>query len=70
MVGLVKMWLFLFYISDLTPTSSQKSWKRPASASESDRKLAENRRVLTHTLPGSDGEKDRRFVKKSGKYCK
>ncbi|KAJ6642969.1 Protein disabled, partial [Pseudolycoriella hygida] len=49
---------------ELTPTSSQKSWKRPASASESERRLAENRRSLTHTLPGSDGEKDKRFRKK------
>ncbi|KAG4073767.1 hypothetical protein HA402_000991 [Bradysia odoriphaga] len=49
---------------ELTPTSSQKSWKRPASASESERRLTESRRALTHTLPGSDGEKDRRFRKK------
>lgn len=47
-----------FQLTELTPTSSQKSWKRPASASESERRLAESRR--THTLPGSDGEKDRR----------
>lgn len=49
-----------FSCLELTPTSSQKSWKRPASASETERRLAESRRTLTHTLPGSDGEKDRR----------
>ncbi|XP_037905008.1 protein disabled isoform X3 [Hermetia illucens] len=45
--------------------SSQKGWKRPSSASESERRLAENRRVLCHTLSGSDGEKDRRFRRRS-----
>lgn len=60
----LRTFLFIYpsyLLLDLTPTSSQKSWKRPASASESDRRLSENRRVLaTNTLPGSDGEKDRR----------
>lgn len=47
-------------IADLTPTSSQKSWKRPTSATESDRRLPEHRRGVLNPLPGSDGEKDRR----------
>ncbi|XP_055385294.1 protein disabled isoform X2 [Condylostylus longicornis] len=49
------------------PTHAQKGhWKRPASASESERRLtAENRRVLSHNQSGgSDGEKERRFRKK------
>ncbi|XP_055686772.1 protein disabled isoform X3 [Lutzomyia longipalpis] len=58
---------------DLTPTGqvvkapSVAAWKRPASASESERRLAENRRMLSHAtaLSGSDGEKDRRFRKKT-----
>lgn len=45
--------------SDITPTTGQRAWKRPASASESERKLAENRR-LNPAISGSDGEKDRR----------
>lgn len=45
---------------DLTPTSSQKSWKRPASVSESDKKLVDRRGLSQSVLPGSDGEKDRR----------
>lgn len=52
--------LNIFFIIDLTPTSAQKSWKRPASVSEPDRRLGENRRNLVHTLSGSDGEKDKR----------
>lgn len=44
---------------DVTQTAGQRSWKRPASASESERKLAENRR-LNPAVSGSDGEKDRR----------
>lgn len=51
----------MFY-EDLTPSSGQKSWKRPASASESERRIAENRRVLSHAFSGSDGEKDRRYL--------
>ncbi|XP_055704115.1 protein disabled isoform X2 [Phlebotomus papatasi] len=58
---------------DLTPTGQASkggtvaAWKRPASASESERRLAESRRMLSHatTLSGSDGEKDRRFRKKT-----
>lgn len=54
-------YLYCFISSpDLTPTSAQKSWKRPASASESERRLAESRRALGNTLSGSDGEKERR----------
>ncbi|XP_059609175.1 protein disabled isoform X2 [Phlebotomus argentipes] len=50
-----------------TKTASLAAWKRPASASESERRLAESRRMLSHgtTLSGSDGEKDRRFRKKT-----
>uniref|UniRef100_A0A1L8DMT4 Putative adaptor protein disabled n=1 Tax=Nyssomyia neivai TaxID=330878 RepID=A0A1L8DMT4_9DIPT len=46
---------------------TKATWKRPASASESERRLAENRLMLSHTTPlsGSDGEKDRRFRKKT-----
>lgn len=44
----------------MPPATNQKSWKRPASASESDKKLAENRRAHNNALSGSDGEKDRR----------
>lgn len=48
------------FIIDLTPTSAQKAWKRPASASESERRLAESRRSLGQPLSGSDGEKEQR----------
>ncbi|XP_053957072.1 protein disabled [Anastrepha ludens] len=46
--------------------AGQKSWKRPSSAADSERRLAESRRAATlgQTLSGSDGEKDRRFRKK------
>lgn len=41
-------------------------WKRPSSATEQERRYNESRRVLGNTsLAGSDGEKDRRFRKKS-----
>ncbi|GAB0086756.1 Protein disabled [Sergentomyia squamirostris] len=60
---------------DVTPTGSKSAvgpapaaWKRPASASESERRLAESRRMLSHAttaMSGSDGEKDRRFRKKT-----
>lgn len=50
---------FIVFGLDMTPTG-QRSWKRPASASESERKLAENRR-LNAAITGSDGEKDRRY---------
>lgn len=56
----VRSSFFLCKHSEMTPTTNQKSWKRPASASESDKKLAENRRAHNNTLSGSDGEKDRR----------
>nr|XP_036220077.1 protein disabled isoform X3 [Bactrocera oleae] len=48
------------------PLPGQKSWKRPTSAADSERRLAESRRVavLGQTPSGSDGEKDRRFRKK------
>ncbi|XP_050337352.1 protein disabled isoform X5 [Bactrocera neohumeralis] len=48
------------------PLPGQKSWKRPSSAADSERRLAESRRVaaLGQTPSGSDGEKDRRFRKK------
>lgn len=44
------------------PTTGQKSWKRPSSAAESERRLVESRRApaVPQTLSGSDGEKDRR----------
>lgn len=45
---------------DLTPTS-QKSWKRPSSVSESDKKFTDRRGLSHSVLPGSDGEKDRRY---------
>ncbi|XP_065078494.1 protein disabled isoform X2 [Ochlerotatus camptorhynchus] len=42
------------------------AWKRPSSASEQERRYNESRRMMTNTtLPGSDGEKDRRFRKKN-----
>ncbi|XP_067646096.1 protein disabled isoform X4 [Eurosta solidaginis] len=48
------------------PLPGQKSWKRPSSAAESERRHAEGRRAVAHgqTPSGSDGEKDRRFRKK------
>ncbi|XP_055915340.1 protein disabled isoform X2 [Eupeodes corollae] len=46
------------------PGHAQKGWKRPSSASESERRLAESRRAMGNTPSGSDGEKDRRFRKK------
>uniref|UniRef100_W8AIS3 Protein disabled n=1 Tax=Ceratitis capitata TaxID=7213 RepID=W8AIS3_CERCA len=51
---------------DEPPLPGQKSWKRPSSAADSERRLAESRRVATLGLTpsGSDGEKDRRFRKK------
>lgn len=49
----------IFFI-DLTPTTSQKTWKRPASATESEKKLSESRRAASGVLSGSDGEKDKR----------
>ncbi|XP_031633424.1 protein disabled isoform X4 [Contarinia nasturtii] len=49
---------------DVTPTTGNRSWKRPASASESERKLAESNRRLNPAISGSDGEKDRRFFRK------
>lgn len=50
--------LYFFITADMNP-AGQRSWKRPASASESERKLAENRR-MNSAISGSDGEKDRR----------
>jgi disabled homolog 2 len=44
--------------------STQKSWNRPSSASESERRLADRNRILMNPLSGSDGE-DRRFRKKT-----
>ncbi|XP_060652895.1 protein disabled [Drosophila nasuta] len=43
----------------------QKSWKRPASAAETERRLAESRRAAALAQTPSDGEKDRRFRKKT-----
>ncbi|XP_070064824.1 protein disabled [Drosophila virilis] len=43
----------------------QKSWKRPASAAETERRLAESRRAAALAQTPSDGEKDRRFRKKA-----
>ncbi|XP_017861608.1 PREDICTED: protein disabled [Drosophila arizonae] len=43
----------------------QKSWKRPASAAETERRLAESRRAAALGQTPSDGEKDRRFRKKT-----
>ncbi|XP_032598970.1 protein disabled [Drosophila grimshawi] len=43
----------------------QKSWKRPASAAETERRLAESRRAAVLAQTPSDGEKDRRFRKKT-----
>ncbi|XP_034656649.1 protein disabled isoform X2 [Drosophila subobscura] len=43
----------------------QKSWKRPASAAETERRLAENRRAVALGQTPSDGEKERRFRKKT-----
>ncbi|KAH8415624.1 hypothetical protein KR222_006793 [Zaprionus bogoriensis] len=43
----------------------QKSWKRPASAAETERRLAESRRAAALVQTPSDGEKDRRFRKKT-----
>ncbi|XP_058834698.1 protein disabled isoform X2 [Topomyia yanbarensis] len=41
-------------------------WKRPSSATEQERRYNESRRMMLNTsLAGSDGEKDRRFRKKS-----
>nr|XP_019532643.2 protein disabled-like isoform X2 [Aedes albopictus] len=46
--------------------SGKPAWKRPSSASEQERRYNESRRMVTNTtLVGSDGEKDRRFRKKS-----
>lgn len=46
--------------------SGKPGWKRPSSASEQERRYNESRRMMTNaTLVGSDGEKDRRFRKKS-----
>lgn len=42
-------------------STGHRPWKRPASASESERKLAESRR-LNPAVSGSDGEKDRRYL--------
>lgn len=38
----------------------QKSWKRPASAADTERRLAESRRAAALVQTPSDGEKDRR----------
>ncbi|XP_043862180.1 protein disabled isoform X4 [Drosophila santomea] len=43
----------------------QKSWKRPASAAETERRLAESRRAAALGQTPSDGEKERRFRKKT-----
>ncbi|KAM8710021.1 hypothetical protein ACLKA7_016767 [Drosophila subpalustris] len=43
----------------------QKSWKRPASAAETERRLAESRRAAALAQTPSDNEKDRRFRKKT-----
>ncbi|BFF98948.1 protein disabled [Drosophila madeirensis] len=43
----------------------QKSWKRPASAAETERRLAESRRAVALGQTPSDGEKERRFRKKT-----
>ncbi|XP_030386443.1 protein disabled [Scaptodrosophila lebanonensis] len=43
----------------------QKSWKRPSSAAETERRLAESRRAAALAQTPSDGEKDRRFRKKT-----
>lgn len=46
--------------------SSGKSWKRPSSATESDRRYASgDSRRPTNPPSGSDGEKDKRFRKKT-----
>ncbi|XP_034136249.1 protein disabled-like isoform X3 [Drosophila guanche] len=43
----------------------QKSWKRPASVAETERRLAESRRAVALGQTPSDGEKERRFRKKT-----
>ncbi|XP_016966011.1 protein disabled isoform X3 [Drosophila biarmipes] len=43
----------------------QKSWKRPASAADTERRLAESRRAAALGQTPSDGEKERRFRKKT-----
>ncbi|XP_017080974.1 protein disabled isoform X2 [Drosophila eugracilis] len=43
----------------------QKSWKRPASAADTERRLAESRRAVALGQTPSDGEKERRFRKKT-----
>lgn len=45
-----------FFSAEIIGASGQKSWKRPASASESER-----RRNMGSNLSGSDGEKERRY---------
>ncbi|XP_055620361.1 protein disabled isoform X2 [Toxorhynchites rutilus septentrionalis] len=46
--------------------AGKSGWKRPSSATDQERRYNEGRRMLTSmTLAGSDGEKDRRFRKKS-----
>ncbi|XP_062544006.1 protein disabled isoform X2 [Armigeres subalbatus] len=46
--------------------SGKPGWKRPSSASEQERRYNESRRMISNTAQvGSDGEKDRRFRKKS-----
>lgn len=48
------------------PPSSSKSWKRPSSATDQERKMPpDSRRIYQNPLSGSDGEKDRRFRKKT-----
>ncbi|XP_058466817.1 protein disabled isoform X2 [Malaya genurostris] len=45
---------------------AKPGWKRPSSATEQERRYNESRRMMMNTsLAGSDGEKDRRFRKKS-----
>lgn len=51
--------IFLSKIIDVA--AGQKAWTRPASASESERKLAEARK-LNQAFSGSDGEKERGYV--------
>lgn len=46
----------MLFIAEIISASGQKSWKRPASASES----VERRRNPGPALSGSDGEKERR----------
>lgn len=51
---------------DVWGSSTGKStWKRPQSATEPDRRISDNKRVLQNPTIGSDGEKDRRLRRRS-----